>query len=100
MACRIIDGKAIAAEITQELKGKVAEFTRRYGSPPLLSVVLVGDDPASHVYVRRKERACGEGGIGFERQQLPAGTSQAQLGARASRPGRPTDDGGTLAQRY
>lgn len=98
MACRIIDGKAIAAEITQELKGKVAEFTRRYGSPPLLSVVLVGDDPASHVYVRRKERACGEVGIGFERHHLPAGTSQAELVELVRRLGRRSDVDGILVQ--
>jgi methylenetetrahydrofolate dehydrogenase (NADP+)/methenyltetrahydrofolate cyclohydrolase len=63
MAARLIDGKAIAARIRAELAEEVAEFTARNGRPPGLATVLVGDDPASAIYVNGKQAACREAGI-------------------------------------
>ncbi len=59
---KIIDGKKIAAEICAEVAAEVAEL-KQQGVEPGLAVILVGDDPASHVYVRNKERTCSEVGI-------------------------------------
>lgn len=75
MTARIIDGKAIAAELRATVAGRVAAL----GYRPGLVVVLVGDDPASAVYVRNKDRAAL--GAGFESRtiRLPAATSEAEL---------------------
>lgn len=71
----LIDGKAISAAIRAELKEKVAGMEKRPG----LAVILVGDDPASAVYVRNKKKACEEVGIYSEVYTLPAETSQSDL---------------------
>ncbi|HPX62158.1 MAG TPA: bifunctional methylenetetrahydrofolate dehydrogenase/methenyltetrahydrofolate cyclohydrolase FolD [Deltaproteobacteria bacterium] len=74
----IIDGKAIAAK----MRGKIAEGVQALktkGITPGLAVVLVGDDPASRVYVTMKEKACHEAGIFSAEHKLPAGTSEAEL---------------------
>ena len=63
MSARILDGKRIAKEIQGEIKQRVAEFSETHGRVPQLAAVLVGDDPASQVYVRNKERACERVGI-------------------------------------
>ncbi|OGC03421.1 bifunctional 5,10-methylene-tetrahydrofolate dehydrogenase/5,10-methylene-tetrahydrofolate cyclohydrolase [candidate division WOR-1 bacterium RIFOXYA12_FULL_43_27] len=60
---KIIDGKKIAGEIRAELAERVAELKEKHNIVPKLSVILVGDDPASAVYVRNKEKACAEVGI-------------------------------------
>lgn len=78
MTARIIDGKGIAAEIRGDLKKQVAELTAQ-GKTPGLEVILVGDDPASTVYVRNKERACKEVGINSTVHRLPAETSREEL---------------------
>ena len=62
-----------------EVAGGVAEFTRKHGYAPGITVVLVGDDPASHVYVRGKERAATEVGMNGAVRRLPADTTRAQL---------------------
>src|SRR6516165_9165195 len=59
----IIDGKAVAKEVQKQIKEEVEGLERRWGLVPGLAVVLVGDDPASHIYVRNKEKACKEVGI-------------------------------------
>ncbi len=59
----IIDGKAIAQEVRRQVKEEIEDLKRNGGVVPGLGVVLVGDDPASHVYVRNKEKACKEVGI-------------------------------------
>jgi methylenetetrahydrofolate dehydrogenase (NADP+)/methenyltetrahydrofolate cyclohydrolase len=74
----LIDGKRIAAEIRQEIKEEVEELTGR-GITPGLAVVLVGDNPASAVYVRMKAKACEEAGIYSRVIRLPEDTSQADL---------------------
>ena len=76
---KIIDGKAIAAEINRRTADEVAAITKDFGSRPGLAVVLVGDDPASKVYVASKVKRCQELGIHSEKIVLPAGTTQQEL---------------------
>ena len=76
---RILDGKATAKEIRAEVAEGVEETCARHGVTPGLAAVLVGDDPASAVYVRNKGRACGEAGIFSETLHLPGDTSHAEL---------------------
>lgn len=74
----ILDGKKIAAEVREEVKREVEELKAR-GITPGLAVILVGDDPASQVYVRNKHRACEEVGIYSEVHRLAASTTQEEL---------------------
>lgn len=78
MSAKIIDGKALAASIRQELSSEVSGMKTQ----PNLAVVIVGDDPASHVYVRFKEKAAAECGIKSTTDRLPADTSEAELIAK------------------
>lgn len=78
MSTTIIDGKEISQRIRASLKAEVAELTAS-GHTPGLAVVLVGDDPASQVYVGSKVRACEELGIYSQKWALPADTSQDEL---------------------
>ncbi len=78
MSATIIDGKKVSSDIKAELAEEVAEL-KKTGIEPGLTVVLVGDDPASHVYVRNKEKACELVGIRSVKHQLPAATSQEEL---------------------
>lgn len=75
---KIIDGKAIAADMRKEIAADVVTLKAR-GVTPGLAVVLVGDDPASRVYVSMKEKACEQAGIFSDEHKLPAGTTEAQL---------------------
>jgi methylenetetrahydrofolate dehydrogenase (NADP+) / methenyltetrahydrofolate cyclohydrolase len=75
----IIDGKAIAATVRDEVKQGVAAFVARHGRPPGLTVVLVGEDPASVVYTRNKEKAAHEVGIDGSLRRLPDATTEAEL---------------------
>ena len=85
MTARIIDGKARAAALRGQVAEGVTAFAGQAGRAPGLAVVLVGEDPASSVYVRSKNRATGEAGMrGFE-HRLPAETSQAELLALVDR---------------
>jgi methylenetetrahydrofolate dehydrogenase (NADP+)/methenyltetrahydrofolate cyclohydrolase len=81
---KIIDGRGIAAQILGELAQRVAELKQR-GVTPGLAFVRVGEDPASRVYVGRKEKACAELGIFSETHVLPEKTSEAELLALISR---------------
>ena len=76
---RIIDGKAIAAGVRAEVAAGAAELLRTKGVAPGLTVVLVGADPASEVYVRNKVRATAECGMRSDEIRLPAATSEAEL---------------------
>ncbi len=78
MTARILDGKAIAQAVRQEVKGRVTELAAR-GINPGLAVVLVGDDPASQVYVKGKHKAAAEVGVTTFDHKLPSETSQADL---------------------
>jgi methylenetetrahydrofolate dehydrogenase (NADP+)/methenyltetrahydrofolate cyclohydrolase len=75
----ILDGKQIAATIQAETAVQVAEFRERTGVVPCLAAVLVGDDPASQVYVRNKQRACEKIGMRSELHRLGAETSEEKL---------------------
>ena len=79
MPATLIDGKAIAAAVRAEVKEKVAGFTARTGIRPGLTVVLVGEDPASQVYVRNKGKASEEAGFLSRQIDLPASTAEADL---------------------
>ena len=79
MAAKIIDGKAVAAEVRARVAKQVAELTGGDAPPPGLATVLVGDDPASAIYVRRKREACEEVGIRSIHNELAADTSQEEL---------------------
>lgn len=79
MPARIIDGKRIAAECREQVRQDVLAFTSRSGIVPHLVAVLVGDDPASAVYVRNKERACEQAGIRGTVHRLPSTTNQSEL---------------------
>jgi len=78
VTARIIDGKAVAAEIRAEVAERVRALTQA-GAQPGLAAVLVGDDPASHVYVSAKQKDCAEVGIESRRVELPADTAQEAL---------------------
>jgi methylenetetrahydrofolate dehydrogenase (NADP+)/methenyltetrahydrofolate cyclohydrolase len=79
MTARLIDGKAAAAAIRARVAEQVAGFIERTGRPPGLATVLVGEDPASAVYVRSKNRATAEAGMAGFAHNLPDTTSEAEL---------------------
>jgi methylenetetrahydrofolate dehydrogenase (NADP+)/methenyltetrahydrofolate cyclohydrolase len=79
MTARRIDGKAIAATIREAVASHVADFERRIGRPPGLATLLVGEDPASAVYVRSKNRATAEAGMASFAHNLSDTTSEAEL---------------------
>ncbi|HKW00604.1 MAG TPA: bifunctional 5,10-methylenetetrahydrofolate dehydrogenase/5,10-methenyltetrahydrofolate cyclohydrolase [Vicinamibacterales bacterium] len=74
-SARRLDGAACAAAIRAELAPQVDAFRREAGRPPTLHIVLVGDDPASHVYVRNKERTGGQAGLSVTVHRLPASSA-------------------------
>lgn len=76
---QIIDGKAVAQKVRDEVKAGVDAFRAAHGRAPGLHVVLVGDDQASAVYVRNKEKAAEEVGMAGKVYRLPASTSEAEL---------------------
>jgi len=75
----IIDGKAVTAKIREEIKNESAAFEKKTGIKPGLAVIIVGDDPASQVYVRNKGKACEEVGFYSEIHRLPAETTEEEL---------------------
>lgn len=80
-----IDGKAISAQIRTEIKAKTEDFSKQYGYTPGLAVIIVGENPASMVYVRNKKKACEEVGFHSEVYELPEMTTQAELNALVDR---------------
>ena len=91
MTARLIDGKAVAATIREAAASHVAEFERRIGRPPGLATVLVGEDPASGIYVRSKNRATAEAGMASFAHNLPDTTSEADLLAARQATSTPTN---------
>ncbi|MBW7835944.1 MAG: bifunctional methylenetetrahydrofolate dehydrogenase/methenyltetrahydrofolate cyclohydrolase FolD [Sphingomonadales bacterium] len=79
MTARIIDGKAFAAALRQRIKTRVTDLKARTGETPGLAVVLVGEDPASQVYVRNKGQQTREVGMNSFEHRLPAETLEAEL---------------------
>lgn len=82
MAAKILDGKAIAQKVRDEVREGVARFTAAHGRPPGLDVVLVGDDPASVAYTRSKEKQSSDVGMRSRLHRLAAETTEAELLAR------------------
>ncbi|MBW4565860.1 MAG: bifunctional methylenetetrahydrofolate dehydrogenase/methenyltetrahydrofolate cyclohydrolase FolD [Mojavia pulchra JT2-VF2] len=76
---KLLDGKALAEKIHQELSKRITELQPQIGRPPGLAVLMVGDNPASAAYVRNKERACAKVGIASFGKHFPAETTQAEL---------------------
>lgn len=79
MNAKILDGKMVSARIKEELKQEVAKLKEDKGIVPGLAVIIVGDDPASKIYVRNKKLACEAIGIRSEEYALPAETTQEEL---------------------
>jgi methylenetetrahydrofolate dehydrogenase (NADP+)/methenyltetrahydrofolate cyclohydrolase len=79
MSANILDGKAIAADLRSDIKAQVTRMTEAGERPPGLVVILVGEDPASQVYVRNKQRSCEEVGFLSELRRLPDDTTEAEL---------------------
>ncbi len=94
----LIDGKAIAAGLRGEVAAAVVRFAAEHGVQPGLAVVLVGDDPASQVYVRNKKRETEAAGMASYEVKVPATTSEAELLAVVEELNRRTDVDGILVQ--
>ena len=82
---QIIDGKVISKLVREEIAAEVVEFKKKYDSAPGLAVIIVGNDPASQVYVRNKKRGCEEVGFYSESYELPTETTQEELIALVER---------------
>jgi methylenetetrahydrofolate dehydrogenase (NADP+) / methenyltetrahydrofolate cyclohydrolase len=79
MTARVLDGKVLAQKVRDEVRADVAQFVSEFGRPPGLDVVLVGEDSASVVYTRNKEKASNEVGMRGRLHRLPAETTEAEL---------------------
>ncbi len=79
MACKLIEGKEIATKVREQVAQKAAQLKRETGVVPGLGTLLVGDDPASHTYVRMKHRACEQAGLRSFGSALPTSASQAEV---------------------
>ena len=98
MTATIIDGKEVAARVRAEVAREVAEVRKRTGRVPGLATILVGDDPASEVYVRGKRKASAEVGITDHHQHLPADSSQGDVAAVIEACNRDPEVSGILLQ--
>jgi methylenetetrahydrofolate dehydrogenase (NADP+)/methenyltetrahydrofolate cyclohydrolase len=97
-AARVIDGKALAAEVRRDVASQVARLKREHGVTPGLAVVLVGEDPASRVYVRNKVRETLEAGMKSFEHRLPASTPEHVLLGLVGELNRAKDVHGILIQ--
>jgi methylenetetrahydrofolate dehydrogenase (NADP+)/methenyltetrahydrofolate cyclohydrolase len=98
MTAAIIDGRAVAERVREQVAGEVAQLVERTGRPPGLATILVGDDPASVVYVAMKRKACAEAGIADHHQHLPTDVSQADVAALIERRNADPEVSGILLQ--
>jgi len=98
MSANLLDGKAVAKAIRNEVAVGVEALRRQAGVAPRLVAVLVGDDPASAVYVRNKIAACAEVGMRSEEARLPASASQQQVQSLVGRLNTDADVDGILVQ--
>jgi len=98
VAARIIDGKAVGAAVRARVAEEVRSFAAERGRTPQLVTVIVGDDPASEIYVRSKHRACEEAGIRSAHHGLPAETSENELLELVAELGLDRDVDGILVQ--
>jgi methylenetetrahydrofolate dehydrogenase (NADP+)/methenyltetrahydrofolate cyclohydrolase len=95
---KVIDGKAISAEVRERVRIEVAEYARQSGRTPALATVIVGDDPASEIYIRNKHRASEEAGMRSVHHDLAAETTQEELLDLVARLGADDDVDGILVQ--
>ena len=95
---QIISGKVVSAQVREELKAQTQEMIEKYGVRPGLAVIIVGDDPASKVYVNNKEKGCAEVGYYSEVYRLPAETTQEELLALVDKLNRDDKIHGILCQ--
>ena len=98
MTAILSDGKALAGELQTELAGQVRQFVEQSGVVPTLAAVLVGNDPASEVYVRNKRRACEKVGMGSHLHRLPAEVTQDELAGVVAKLNRDESVHGILVQ--
>lgn len=95
---KLWNGREVAARIRAAVKTQAQTFRQRYGRPPGLAVVVVGDDPASQLYVANKERACQEADLHSEVHRLPADTAEDQVAELVERLSRHPAIDGLLVQ--
>ena len=98
MTARLLDGPTVAAAIRESVMPDVHRFTERAGRPPGLGIVLVGDDPASEIYVRNKVRAGSESGLRVDLLRLPATATLDELLALVRRINESEEHDGILVQ--
>ncbi|HET8861885.1 MAG TPA: bifunctional methylenetetrahydrofolate dehydrogenase/methenyltetrahydrofolate cyclohydrolase FolD [Solirubrobacterales bacterium] len=98
MGARLIDGRAVAAAVRERVRAGVSEIVAGGGRAPGLATVLVGEDPASEIYVRKKHEACEEAGMRSLHHGLAAGTTEAELLALVDALGRDDEVDGILVQ--
>ena len=98
MPAEILDGKAVARSLQDEMSVEVADFIHNNGFVPCLAAILVGEDPASAVYVRNKRRACEYVGLESELHQLSDDTSRDDLHGLIASLNKRTDVHGILLQ--
>ena len=98
MAARVIDGKAVAAAVRARVASEVEAYVASAGRVPALATVLVGEDPASQIYIRNKRKACEEAGMRSVHHGLDASTSEAQLLDLVAELGADDDVDGILVQ--
>jgi methylenetetrahydrofolate dehydrogenase (NADP+) / methenyltetrahydrofolate cyclohydrolase len=98
VSARIVDGKAVAAAVRERVRAEVAELVAEGRRAPGLATVLVGEDPASQIYVRKKHEACGEAGMRSLHHELPTETTEGRLLELVGELGHDEDVDGILVQ--
>ncbi len=98
MSATVIDGKAAAAKLREQVAADAAAFTEQYGRPPGLATILIGSDPASAVYVASKQKACAEVGIKGFSFELPADATREQAIATIEEANANTEISGIICQ--
>jgi len=98
MSARVLDGNVVANQIREEIRPRVEAYRARHGRPPGLGIVLVGDDPASHVYVRNKVKSGMDVGFAVDLHQMPASSSLDEVLAVVDRLNRSETHDGILVQ--
>jgi methylenetetrahydrofolate dehydrogenase (NADP+) / methenyltetrahydrofolate cyclohydrolase len=98
VAARVIDGKAVAAAVRERVRGEVAAYDAESGRTPVLATVIVGDDPASKIYVRNKHRACEEVGMRSVHHGLAGETREGEVLELVAHLGADPDVDGLLVQ--
>lgn len=98
MSARIIDGKAVSAEVRRRVGAEVTDYAHESGRTPALATVIVGDDPASEIYIGNKHRACEQAGMRSVHHALSAQTSERELLELVEALGEDADVDGILVQ--